>query len=347
MKLYLKMLATVCMLACLSGLPSTVDAGVIFGNAGLAGGFRWDAAPRILGGLERSLNGGLRYSLQGGSFLAYRNSFSWSGPVPTVAAFQQAVEQAFAAWTVVDPVSGFGTAVSFTADLATAVDGNVVGGVRQGAEIDLFATDLNDNGTRGFTSFNATGTPVTLTSGTVNYAGSAPISGADVTMNSNAGALYTLDVFRRLLTHELGHAIGLGDVEGSINPGVFIDDNYDPTNSATALATLTNTWAALVNPLNPAASVGLGLFFVANADPGVDTPGVNILMESEGLGIAAGPPNPNPVTNLTPLTNDDYGTRQFLYPSLTAIPEPSTLILLVVGVFGILGYGWRRQKQAR
>ena len=31
----------------------------------------------------------------------------------------------------------------------------------------------------------------------------------------------------------------------------FIDDNYDGSTSATALATLTNSWALLVNPFNP------------------------------------------------------------------------------------------------
>ena len=94
---------------------------------------------------------------------------------------------------------------------------------------------------------------------------------------------------------------------------MFIDDNYDGTTSATALATLTNSWALRVNPHDPAASP-LALYAVADADPGIRTPGVNLLMESKGLGIS----NPgNPVTNLVPLTNDEFATRQFLYPSLT------------------------------
>ena len=303
----------------LAMLVSAANGGDIFGHVGLFGGSRWDAAPRMIGVNERSLDGGLRYSLEGGSFQGYRDMFQWSPAVPSVADFQLAVEQSFAAWTSVDPVSGLGTALSYVADLGTPVVGTgMFGGVNvDGAEIDLLADDGGDAGTRGVTFFSAIGSNVTLTSGTPNYPGSFAISGADVTINSNAGAAYTLDVFRRLLTHELGHAIGLGDVENAAASAEFIDDNYDPTNSATALATLTNSWALLVNPLNPAASGGLSLFQVADADPGIDTPGVNILMESNGLGIAVG----NPVTELVPLRNDDYGTRQFLYPELFPIVD--------------------------
>ncbi len=308
-------------LICIFAMPcGWAQAGVVFGNTGLAGGFRWDAAPKTLGGVERSLAGGLRYSVQGGSWQAYRDSFSWSGTTPTVAAFQSAVEGAFSAWTGVDPVSNLGTSLSFVSDFQTNVDSSIVAGVRMGAEIDLFASNLNDAGTRGFSFFNALGSTLTLTSGVTNYnAGS--ISGADVTINSNPGALYTIDLFRRLLAHELGHAIGLGDVEGDINPS-FIDDNFNPNDP---LGTLTNSWAGLVDPLNPAASL-LSIYSVPPGSTGVGAAGVDILMESRGLGIS---PN-NSVFNLSPLSNDDYGMRQFLYPQ--AVPEPAALSWLVAAV---------------
>jgi hypothetical protein len=308
-------------------MPSLSIAGVIFGTDGnLGGGYRWDAAPRTLFSNERSLSGGLRYSLQGGSYQAYRDSFTWN-VVPSVADFTTAIQQAFAAWTSVDPATGLGTALSFVADLSTPVTGTPgFGGVNvNGAEIDLMAVNAGDTSPRGYTNFYALVDNVKLTSGTSNYGGAeggGPIAGADIDINSNPGAVYTLDFFRRLLTHELGHALGLGDVEDYFGNG-FIDDNYDGSSAATAQTTLTNSWAALVDPLNPAASPGLQQLAsgtVANGSPGVDSSGVNILMESEGLGIAGG----NPVTNLVPLTNDDYGTRQFLYP---VVPEPSTLML--------------------
>src|SRR5262245_27945029 len=85
---------------CSCFVGSSARAGVIFNLAGatLGGGSRWDAAPRNISGFERSLNGGLRYSVQGGSFQAYRDLFTWSS-LPSVTAFQTAVQQAFDAWT--------------------------------------------------------------------------------------------------------------------------------------------------------------------------------------------------------------------------------------------------------
>jgi hypothetical protein len=99
-------------LATVTGLAS---AGVMFGESPvntIGGGFRWDAAPKTIAGVgERSLDGALRYSLQGGSFTAYRDLFQWSGGPPSVAAFQTAVQQAFFAWAVPDPASRFTTGI--------------------------------------------------------------------------------------------------------------------------------------------------------------------------------------------------------------------------------------------
>jgi hypothetical protein len=233
----------------------------------------------------------------------------------------------------VDPVSGVGTNVQFVADLDTPVAGPGADGQVNidGAEIDLLASrngflwEPGDPGLRGETFFNAAGTSVTLTSGTANYPGGA-ISGADIKLNSNSAAHWTLDWFQLILTHEIGHALGLGDVDTAGNFGRFIDDNYDGASSASALATLTNSWAGLVDPLNPADSP-LALYGVPNANPGVDTPGVDILMETNIPPVFLG--------NATPLQNDDFGGRQFLYPF---IPEAGSLAL-----FGLIAVLMRRR----
>jgi hypothetical protein len=297
-----------------AGMLRAAQAGVLLGGNGLAGGYRWDAAPRTVNDNERSLDGGLRYSLQGGSFEAYRDLLHWS-QLPSVEDFQLAFEQAFAAWTSVDPATGLHTNVSFVPDLSTPVVGSndFNGHDSDGAEIDLLALDGGITQVRAQTGFAAVGVPVTLTTGATNYPQSFAITGIDITMNNNAGAVISsLDSFRRLLTHEIGHALGIGDVEFADDAAVFIDDNYDGSTSESARATLNNSWALKVDPFDPAASP-LNTFLVADGDPGIKSPGVNLLMESNGLGISS--PG-NPVSNLVPLTNDEFAMRQFLYPSL-------------------------------
>ncbi|MBC8142816.1 MAG: hypothetical protein H7Y38_15435 [Armatimonadetes bacterium] len=331
---------------CWSGGTSANAAGV-FGNTGLSGCFRWDAAPRTNAGNERSLGGGIRYSMQGGSYAGLFSQFTFSGGV-TVTDSQLAVEEAFNAWTVTDPATGLTTALSFTPDFATTAVGlgdNMNGGLNtNGAEIDLFAYNdgffwnLGNTGQQGETRFQAAGGPVTLTSGTTGYNAGA-IIGSDIILNR--GATYDLSVFRLLLSHEIGHSLGFADVDitSGLN-GTFIDDNYDGTSNATAAAaTLNNSWALLVNPLNPAASVGLSSYTVLNGQPGTKSNGVNILMESQGLGGQFG--------DLTPLSNHDYGGRQFPYPSLNVavVPEAGTLALLADGA-GLLGAVIARRRRA-
>lgn len=284
------------------------------GSTGLAAGSRWDSAPRVVGGVERSLNGGLRFSLQGGSYQAYRNLLTWLGTPPSVAEFEQAVLEAFDVWTTTDPVTGLDTVIRFVPDLSTPVSTTLSGFVRLGAEIDLLASNdgnswnPGDNGTRAEVSFSSISVSgdLTLTSGVTGYAGFA-ISGADVTFNNHTGARYTLSTFRTLLTHEIGHALGLADVDTNSGPsGDFIDDNYNNSSAATIVATLGNSFALLINPANPGASP-LQRYTVNNSNMGFDTPGVDILMESSVPTIFFG-------SGGAYLTADDVAGRQFLYP---------------------------------
>jgi hypothetical protein len=287
------------------------EAGVTFGYQFGSPQWRWDAndASRVYmpdeGSIERSLVGGLRYSVEGGSLEAFFDQFTWN-TAPTQDAFSQAFANAFNHWLDVDPATGLGTTISFTEDFSTAVhDGNSAtpgfGNLRLGSEIDLFATPLAaGSGFAQVSAFGAVG--VELTSGVKNYNGNFAISGADIHLSTNQ---FTVDDFELLLTHELGHALGLADVELADGATVFLDDNYDPMNSATASATLTNSWAKRIDPLDPdnIGAAGLSLYTVANADPGLDAPGARILMESNDAG---GLP--------AMLHNDDYAMRQFLYP---------------------------------
>jgi len=320
----------------LVSIPLSCPGAVIFGLAGgtsLADGTRWDAGARTFTenetSYERSLEGGLRYSLEGGSYTNYRDQFTWSS-TPTVANFTAAVTNAFSKWQVVDPVSNFGTQLNFVADLSTPVDAGSFNSVNFGAEIDLFAGPTVSGGTSGEASFlsKSVGGGLTLTSGTTGYGGFA-ISGADITMN-DTGVTWDLSTFEVILTHEIGHTIGLGDVEDFSGNG-FIDNNYS---GADPLGTLTDSWVHLVDPLNPGASTGLFLFNVPNADPGIDTPGVDILMEGNIPSIF--------FTSGAQLQNDDFGGRQFLYPELTAVPEPTTAVLFIFAVAAMCPYRSRR-----
>jgi hypothetical protein len=321
---------------------------------------RWDAAPHFVDGVERSLDGGLRYSLQGGSYEAYRDQFQWAAPTPTVAEFQMAVEQAFADWEAVDSASGLGTDVYFVPDFGTpavfeTVPSDLAGFfiLNRGAEIDLFSDDLPVGITGSANTYgDPTADSVTLTSGIANYPATV-FSGVDIVMNfgdlqiGDIQIPWQLNDFQQTLSHEIGHALALqdSDVEVDFDPfGVntrFYDDNYDDTSSATALATLTNSFAGVIDPFDPDNSPGLMLYDVCQGtnpndpgsctgDPGIDTAGFYIHMESSPT---SGEPRIGP-------QNDDFAGRQFLYPFV--VPEPSSLFMAYIAGCALLQ--WRRQN---
>jgi hypothetical protein len=316
---------------------------------------RWDAAPRQVSGEERSLAGGLRYSIEGGSYEALRDQFMWLPSTPSVEDFERAIARAFENWTVVDPATGLPSGFYFVEDLETvAIDepGDPFRpasflGANPGAEIDLFA-ETPHAGPQFAASVvvfvDPTPGDLTLTSGTTDYPGYA-IAGADIRINP--GYVWSLRGFEVLLTHEIGHALGLGDLEFSSGLGGgsgFIDDDYDPTTSASAAATLTNSFALEIDPLDPDASPLQTYPGDLDGDPGLDSEGVTLLMETDGIFDLLDlllPPITQPL-----LQNDEFAGRQFLYP--VAVPEPSFGSMVLFGAVGLaLRRFHRRRLQSR
>ena len=105
-----------------------------------------------------------------------------------------------------------------------------------------------------------------------------------------------------------------------------------------ALATLTNVSALAIDPFDPDASPLLSYAGILDTDPGIDTLGAALLMESEGwVDLISVQPK---------LQNDDVAGRQFLYP--VPLPEPGTGLMLFFGVVTLSALaGTRASSPAR
>jgi len=329
-----KLRAFVALIFCAAALPAhafiykTGDDSI---PTGLSGGLRWDAAPRLINGEDRSLTGGISWNVQGGTFAAFKSQFAWSGTTPTDAAFETAIREAFGFWTSLDPNPLLPVTAPFSFVHASSLI--TTAGPSTGAEIDLLAGDLGFTGSAGGTlTAPILNDSVTLTSGTVGYA-SDVIAGIDITLNTHSGTFYTLPGFRSLLAHEIGHALGFGHPDIGL-AGRFVDDNYLGTSQASATSTLTNSFSHLINPLDPADSPLLNLYTVPNTTLGTGAAGVHILMERFI--------SPQTTNAANPLSADDYAQRQFLYPA--TVPEPGALTLLSVALLPLLS---RRRRSCR
>lgn len=311
---------------------------------------RWDAAPRTVEGVERSLAGGLRYSIETGSYAGLRDQFDWVPSPPREADFAQAIANAFEHWEVIDARTGLPAAYHFVEDLGTpAVDDpgqpglpNGFVGLNAGAEIDVFAEIPHAGPSFGASVIffiDPISDDLTLSSGATNHPGFA-ITGADIRINPMF--VWSLSGFEILLTHEIGHALGLADLEASpatASVSDFLDDDYDPTTSETAWATLNDSFAFLIDPFDPDASPLLSIPGDLNGDPGLQTPGVELLMESNDLFARMGAAQP--------LQPDEIAGRQYLYP--VVVPEPGFGLALVAGALGLgrLAAGGARGRRAR
>ena len=81
-------------------------------------------------------------------------------------------------------------------------------------------------------------------------------------INNDPTALWTIPVFQAVLTHEIGHALGLGDVGLNGVGNLFRDDNFDDFTTATVVGTLTNSWAVLIDPLDPENDSDVNLYSI-------------------------------------------------------------------------------------
>ncbi len=155
----------------------------------------------------------------------------------------------------------------------------------------------------------------------------------------------------------------VGDTSNVVNaqPGVFYNSLGTATVSIAGLGTATFTTPISVYAYQPGSAVGFfngSSFSASNYSLGILNLTGAAAYATYDLKSSFGPVVG---TGFTSFTTAGFATDRgvFVFPppngpnagtftaSLSAVPEPGSIVMLSTGAFGLIGYGWRRRHRVR